>query len=316
MAKLDRQKYASMYGPTVGDKIRLADTELFAEIERDFTVYGEENKFGGGKTLRDGMAQSATHLRDEGVLDLVITNATIIDYWGIVKADIGIKDGKIAGIGKAGNPNTMDGVTSGMVIGASTEALGGEGHIFTAGGIDTHIHYICPQQVETALAGGITTFIGGGTGPNHGTLATTIAPGAWNLRKMFEGLDSLPMNFGLFGKGNSSSEEALVEQIEAGALGLKLHEDWGSTPSAIDSCLTVCDQLDVQATIHTDTLNEAGFVEDTMRAINGRTIHTFHTEGAGGGHAPDIITVASYPNVLPASTNPTKPFTVNTIDEH
>ena len=316
MAKLDRQKYASMYGPTVGDKIRLADTELFAEIERDFTVYGEENKFGGGKTMRDGMAQSATHLRDEGVLDLVITNATIIDYWGIVKADIGIKDGKIAGIGKAGNPNTMDGVTSGMVIGASTEALGGEGHIFTAGGIDTHIHYICPQQVETALAGGITTFIGGGTGPNHGTLATTIAPGAWNLRKMFEGLDSLPMNFGLFGKGNSSSEEALVEQIEAGALGLKLHEDWGSTPSAIDSCLTVCDQLDVQATIHTDTLNEAGFVEDTMRAINGRTIHTFHTEGAGGGHAPDIITVASYPNVLPASTNPTKPFTVNTIDEH
>ena len=316
MAKLDRQKYASMYGPTVGDKIRLADTELFAEIERDFTVYGEENKFGGGKTLRDGMAQSATHLRDEGVLDLVITNATIIDYWGIVKADIGIKDGKIAGIGKAGNPNTMDGVTSGMVIGASTEALGGEGHIFTAGGIDTHIHFICPQQVETALAGGITTFIGGGTGPNHGTLATTIAPGAWNLRKMFEGLDSLPMNFGLFGKGNSSSEEALVEQIEAGALGLKLHEDWGSTPSAIDSCLTVCDQLDVQATIHTDTLNEAGFVEDTMRAINGRTIHTFHTEGAGGGHAPDIITVASYPNVLPASTNPTKPFTVNTIDEH
>ena len=316
MAKIDRQKYASMYGPTVGDKIRLADTELFAEIERDFTVYGEENKFGGGKTLRDGMAQSATHLRDEGVLDLVITNATIIDYWGIVKADIGIKDGKIAGIGKAGNPNTMDGVTSGMVIGASTEALGGEGHIFTAGGIDTHIHYICPQQIETALAGGITTFIGGGTGPNHGTLATTIAPGAWNLRKMFEGLDSLPMNFGLFGKGNSSSEEALVEQIEAGALGLKLHEDWGSTPSAIDSCLTVCDQLDVQATIHTDTLNEAGFVEDTMRAINGRTIHTFHTEGAGGGHAPDIITVASYPNVLPASTNPTKPFTVNTIDEH
>ena len=316
MAKIDRQKYASMYGPTVGDKIRLADTELFAEIERDFTVYGEENKFGGGKTLRDGMAQSATHLRDEGVLDLVITNATIIDYWGIVKADIGIKDGKIAGIGKAGNPNTMDGVTSGMVIGASTEALGGEGHIFTAGGIDTHIHFICPQQIETALAGGITTFIGGGTGPNHGTLATTITPGAWNIRKMFEGLDSLPMNFGLFGKGNSSSEEALVEQIEAGALGLKLHEDWGSTPSAIDSCLTVCDQLDVQATIHTDTLNEAGFVEDTMRAINGRTIHTFHTEGAGGGHAPDIITVASYPNVLPASTNPTKPFTVNTIDEH
>ena len=316
MAKIDRQKYASMYGPTVGDKIRLADTELFAEIERDFTVYGEENKFGGGKTLRDGMAQSATHLRDEGVLDLVITNATIIDYWGIVKADIGIKDGKIAGIGKAGNPNTMDGVTSGMVIGASTEALGGEGHIFTAGAIDTHIHYICPQQIETALAGGTTTFVGGGTGPNHGTLATTITPGAWNIRKMFEGLDSLPMNFGIFGKGNSSSEEAIIEQIEAGVFGLKLHEDWGSTPSAIDSCLTICDKYDVQATIHTDTLNEGGFVEDTMRAINGRTIHTFHTEGAGGGHAPDIITVASYPNVLPASTNPTKPFTVNTIDEH
>ena len=316
MAKIDRQKYASMYGPTVGDKIRLANTELFAEIERDFTVYGEENKFGGGKTMRDGMAQSATHLRDEGVLDLVITNATIIDYWGIVKADIGIKDGKIAGIGKAGNPNTMDGVTSGMVIGASTEALGGEGHIFTAGAIDTHIHYICPQQIETALAGGTTTFVGGGTGPNHGTLATTITPGAWNIRKMFEALDGLPMNFGIFGKGNSSSEEAIIEQIEAGVFGLKLHEDWGSTPSAIDSCLTVCDQLDVQATIHTDTLNEGGFVEDTMRAINGRTIHTFHTEGAGGGHAPDIITVASYPNVLPASTNPTKPFTVNTIDEH
>ena len=226
MAKIDRQKYASMYGPTVGDKIRLADTELFAEIERDFTVYGEENKFGGGKTLRDGMAQSATHLRDEGVLDLVITNATIIDYWGIVKADIGIKDGKIAGIGKAGNPNTMDGVTSGMVIGASTEALGGEGHIFTAGAIDTHIHYICPQQIETALAGGTTTFVGGGTGPNHGTLATTITPGAWNIRKMFEALDGLPMNFGIFGKGNSSSEEAIIEQIEAGVFGLKLHEDW------------------------------------------------------------------------------------------
>ena len=316
MAKIDRQKYASMYGPTVGDKIRLADTELFAEIERDYTIYGEENKFGGGKTMRDGMAQSATHLRNEGVLDLVITNATIIDYTGIYKADIGIKDGKISGIGKAGNPNLMDGVTSGMVIGASTEALGGEGHIFTAGAIDTHIHYICPQQVETALAGGTTTFVGGGTGPNHGTLATTITPGAWNIRKMFEALDELPMNFGVFGKGNSSSQDAIIEQIEAGVFGLKLHEDWGSTPSAIDTCLTVCDKYDVQATIHTDTLNEGGFVEDTMRAINGRTIHTFHTEGAGGGHAPDIITVASYPNVLPASTNPTKPFTVNTIDEH
>ena len=316
MAKIDRQKYASMYGPTVGDKIRLADSELFAQIERDFTIYGEENKFGGGKTLRDGMAQSATHLREEGVLDMVITNATIIDYWGIVKADIGIKDGKISGIGKAGNPGTMEGVTSGMVIGASTEALGGEGSIFTPGAIDTHIHFICPQQCETALAGGTTTMIGGGTGPNHGTLATTITPGAFNLQKMFESLDGMPLNFGLFGKGNSSSENALIEQIEAGALGLKLHEDWGTTPSAIDTCLTVCDKLDVQATIHTDTLNEAGFVEDTMRAINGRTIHTFHTEGAGGGHAPDIITVAGYPNVLPGSTNPTKPYTVNTADEH
>lgn len=316
MAKINRQKYASMYGPTVGDKIRLANTELFAAIEKDFTVYGEENKFGGGKTVRDGMAQSATHLRDEGVLDMVITNATIIDYWGIVKADIGIKDGKISGIGKAGNPNTMDGVTSGMVIGASTEVLAGEGHIFTAGAIDTHIHFICPDQIPTALANGTTTLVGGGTGPNHGTLATTITPGAFNIQKMFEGLDALPMNFGIFGKGNTSSEAAIIEQVEAGALGLKLHEDWGSTPSAIDTCLNVCDKYDVQATIHTDTLNEGGFVEDTMKAINGRTIHTFHTEGAGGGHAPDIITVASYPNVIPASTNPTKPFTVNTIDEH
>lgn len=316
MAKIDRKKYASMYGPTVGDKIRLADSELFAQIEKDFTLYGEENKFGGGKTLRDGMAQSSTHLRENGVLDMVITNAVIIDYTGIYKADIGIKDGKIAGIGKAGNPDTMDGVTPGMVIGASTEALGGEGHIFTAGAIDTHIHFICPQQVETALYNGTTTMIGGGTGPNHGTLATTITPGVWNLQKMFESLDELPLNFGLLGKGNVSTEEAIVEQVEAGALGLKLHEDWGTTPSAIDTCLTVADKLDVQVAIHTDTLNEGGYLEDTVRAINGRTMHTFHTEGAGGGHAPDIICIAGLPNILPASTNPTRPFTVNTADEH
>ncbi|MFD1615303.1 urease subunit alpha [Gelatiniphilus marinus] len=316
MSKIDRQKYASMYGPTTGDKIRLGDSDLFAEIEKDFTVYGEENKFGGGKTLRDGMAQSATHIRDEGVLDLVITNAVIIDSWGIVKADIGIKDGKISGIGKAGNPNTMDGVTPGMVIGASTEALGGEGAIFTAGALDVHIHFICPQLVDTALYGGITTMIGGGTGPNHGTLATTVTPGAWNIEKMLQSLDDMPLNFGLFGKGNSSSEAAIIEQVEAGALGLKLHEDWGSTPSAIDTCLTVADKYDVQVAIHTDTLNEAGFVQDTVEAIGGRTIHTFHTEGAGGGHAPDIITISGLPNILPSSTNPTRPFTVNTADEH
>lgn len=314
--KIDRKKYASMYGPTTGDKIRLGDSELFAEIEKDFTVYGEENKFGGGKTLRDGMAQSATHTREEGVLDLVITNAVIIDYWGIVKADIGIKDGKIVGIGKAGNPNTTDGVTPGMNIGASTEALGGEGSIFTAGALDTHVHFICPQLIDTALYGGITTLIGGGTGPNHGTLATTVTPGAWNIQKMLESLDDLPLNFGIFGKGNSSSEAAIVEQIEAGVLGLKLHEDWGSTPSAIDTCLTIADKYDVQVAIHTDTLNEAGFVEDTIAAIGGRTIHTFHTEGAGGGHAPDIITISALPNILPSSTNPTRPFTVNTADEH
>jgi len=316
MKKLDRKKYASMYGPTTGDKIRLGDSALFAEIEKDYTVYGEENKFGGGKTLRDGMAQSATHTRDEGVLDLVITNAVIIDHWGIIKADIGIKDGKIHAIGKAGNPNTTDGVTPGMYIGASTEALGGEGSIFTAGGLDTHVHYICPQLIDTALFGGVTTMIGGGTGPNHGTLATTITPGAWNLQKMFESLDELPLNFGLFGKGNSSSEAALQEQVEAGALGLKLHEDWGTTPSAIDTCLTIADKYDIQVAIHTDTLNEAGFVEDTIAAIGGRTIHTFHTEGAGGGHAPDIITISGLPNILPSSTNPTRPFTVNTADEH
>ena len=316
MTKISRQKYASMYGPTTGDKIRLGDSALFAEIEKDFTIYGEENKFGGGKTVRDGMAQSATHTRDEGVLDLVITNALIIDYWGIVKADIGIKDGKISGIGKAGNPNTMDGVTHGMYIGASTEALGGEGHIFTAGAIDTHIHFICPQLIDTALFSGTTTLIGGGTGPAHGTLATTVTPGAWNIEKMMQSLDEMPLNFGLFGKGNSSSEAAIIEQVEAGVLGLKLHEDWGSTPSAIDCCLTVADKYDVQVAIHTDTLNEAGFVEETIKAINGRTIHTFHTEGAGGGHAPDIITISALPNVLPSSTNPTRPYTVNTADEH
>ncbi len=316
MSTIDRKKYASMYGPTTGDKVRLGDSELFAEVEKDFTVYGEENKFGGGKTVRDGMAQSATHTRDEGVLDLLITNALIIDYWGIVKADIGVKDGKIIGIGKAGNPNTMDGVTPGMNIGASTEVLAAEGNIITAGGLDAHVHFICPQLVDTALYSGITTMIGGGTGPSHGTLATTVTPGAWNLEKMFQSLDEFPLNFGLFGKGNSSSEAALVEQVEAGALGLKLHEDWGTTPSAIDTCLTVADKYDIQVAIHSDTLNEAGFVEDTIAAINGRTIHTFHTEGAGGGHAPDIITIAGLPNILPSSTNPTRPFTVNTADEH
>ncbi|WP_194269471.1 urease subunit alpha [Oceanihabitans sp. IOP_32] len=316
MTKISRKQYASMYGPTAGDKIRLGDSALFAEIEKDLTVYGEENKFGGGKTIRDGMAQSASHTRDEGVLDLVITNAIIIDSWGIIKADIGIKDGKISGIGKAGNPDTMDGVTSGMNIGASTEALGGEGHIFTAGAIDAHIHFICPQLIDTALYGGITTMIGGGTGPNHGTLATTVTPGAWHMETMLQSLDALPLNFGLFGKGNSTSEAAIIEQIEAGALGLKLHEDWGSTPSAIDTCLRIADKYDVQVAIHTDTLNEGGYLEDTIEAIGGRTIHTFHTEGAGGGHAPDIISISGLPNVLPSSTNPTRPFTVNTADEH
>lgn len=314
--KIDRIKYAGLYGPTTGDKVRLGDTEIIVEIEKDYTVYGEENKFGGGKTIRDGMAQSSVATRSQGVLDMVITNVIIIDHSGIVKADLGIKDGKIVGIGKAGNPDTMDGVAPNMIIGASTEVHGGQGLIATAGAIDTHIHYICPQQVEHALYSGTTTMIGGGTGPADGTNATTVTPGPWHLERMLQALDGLPMNFGLFGKGNSSTEAPLIEQIEAGALGLKLHEDWGTSPATIDTALSVADKYDVQIAIHTDTLNEAGFLEDTMNAINGRVIHTFHTEGAGGGHAPDIIKISMYPNVLPASTNPTRPYTVNTIDEH
>ena len=314
--EISRIKYSNMYGPTVGDKVRLADTELFIEIEKDFTVYGDEAKFGGGKTIRDGMSQSATATRKEGVLDFVITGVMIIDYWGIVKADIGIKDGKIVGIGKAGNPDTMDGITQNMIIGASTEVHGGAGLIATAGGIDTHIHFICPQQIDHALYSGITTMIGGGTGPADGTNATTVTPGAWNIQKMLEAAEAFPMNLGFFGKGNCASLAPLEEQIEAGALGLKIHEDWGSTAAVIDAALTVADKHDVQVAIHTDTLNEGGFLEDTIKAINGRVIHTFHTEGAGGGHAPDIIKAAMYTNVLPSSTTPTRPFTINTIDEH
>src|SRR3954465_5404302 len=313
---INRIKYANMYGPTLGDKVRLADTDLIIEIEKDFTVHGDESKFGGGKTIRDGMAQSATAMRSEGVPDLVITSVMIIDHWGIVKADIGIKDGKIIGIGKAGNPDTMDGVDPNMIIGASTEVHGGAGLIATAGGIDTHIHFICPQLIDHALFSGITTMIGGGTGPADGTNATTVTPGAWNIRKMLESADAFPMNLGFLGKGNCATTAPLTEQIEAGALGLKIHEDWGSTPAVIDASLKVADELDVQVAIHTDTLNEGGFLEDTINAIAGRVIHTYHTEGAGGGHAPDIIRAAMYPNVLPSSTNPTKPFTVNTIDEH
>ena len=311
-----RANYAKMYGPTTGDRVRLGDTELFIEIEHDHTVYGDEAKFGGGKTIRDGMAQSATATRKEGVLDFVITSVMIIDHWGIVKADIGIKDGKIVGIGKAGNPDTMDGVDSNMVIGASTEVHGGAGLIATAGGIDTHIHFICPQQIDHALFSGITTMFGGGTGPADGTSATTVTPGAWNIQKMLEAADAYPMNLGFMGKGNCATTAPLEEQIEAGALGLKIHEDWGSTPAVIDASLKVADKYDVQVAIHTDTLNEAGFLEDTVAAIAGRVIHTFHTEGAGGGHAPDIIKIAMYPNILPSSTNPTRPYTVNTIDEH
>ncbi|CAB3389817.1 urease subunit alpha [Kyrpidia spormannii] len=313
---MTREAYAGMFGPTVGDRVRLADTELVVEVEKDFTVYGDECKFGGGKVLRDGMGQSARALRRDGVLDLVITGALVIDHWGIVKGDIGIKNGRIVGVGKAGNPDTMDGVRPDMIVGASTEVVAGEGCIVTAGGIDTHIHFICPQQVEVALASGITTMIGGGTGPATGTNATTCTPGAWNIHRMLEAAEGFPVNLGFLGKGNASTEAALDEQILAGAAGLKLHEDWGSTPAAIDACLRAADRHDVQVAIHTDTLNEAGFVETTIAAIAGRTIHTYHTEGAGGGHAPDIIRLAGEANVLPSSTNPTRPFTVNTIDEH
>jgi len=310
-----RRTYAQMYGPTVGDRVRLADTELFIEIERDFTVYGDEVKFGGGKVLRDGMGQ-APHIGAAEAPDVLITNALIVDHWGIVKADIGIKDGLIVAIGKAGNPALMAGVHPQLIVGASTEVIAGEGLIVTPGGIDTHIHFICPQQIPEALAAGITTLIGGGTGPATGTKATTCTPGPWNLYRMLQAADAYPINLGFLGKGNGSMPQPLREQIEAGALGLKLHEDWGSTPAAIDCCLGVAEEYDVQVAIHTDTLNEAGFVEDSIAACRGRTIHTYHTEGAGGGHAPDILRVCGEANVLPSSTNPTRPFTVNTLEEH
>lgn len=314
---IDRAQYLATYGATVGDKIRLGDTHLFAEVERDLLSHGDECKFGGGKSVRDGMAQSATATRSDGqVLDLVITNVVIIDHSGIIKADIGIRDGRIVGIGQSGNPDIMDGVTENMVIGAATEVHNGAHLIATAGGIDTHIHNICPQQIYHAIESGITTMIGGGTGPADGTNATTVTPGAWNIQRMLQAADAYPVNLGFFGKGNCASLEPLREQITAGALGLKIHEDWGATAAVIDASLTVADEMDVQVAIHTDTLNEGGFLEDTMKAINGRVIHTFHTEGAGGGHAPDIIKAAMFGNVLPASTNPTRPFTVNTIDEH
>ncbi|MBA3870102.1 MAG: urease subunit alpha [Anaerolineae bacterium] len=316
--QLPRRTYADLYGPTTGDRIRLADTELIIEIEKDFTVYGDEITFGGGKVIRDGMGQSSTATRDgaNGALDLVITNAIIIDHWGIVKGDIGIKDGRIVKVGKAGNPDTMAGVDPQLVVGAGTEVIAGEHLIVTAGGIDSHIHFIAPQQVYEAISNGITTMIGGGTGPATGTNATTCTPGAWNLARMLQAADAWPINFGFLGKGNASAGEPLSEQLLAGACGLKLHEDWGTTPAAIDACLKVADEYDVQVAIHTDTINEAGFVEDTIAAIGNRVIHTYHTEGAGGGHAPDIIRIAGYPNILPSSTNPTRPYTVNTIAEH
>ncbi|MEY3554828.1 MAG: hypothetical protein RLZZ580_882, partial [Cyanobacteriota bacterium] len=311
--RIDRRTYAETYGPTVGDKVRLADTELFIEVEKDFTTYGDEVKFGGGKVIRDGMGQSPIS-REDGAVDLVITNALILDWWGIVKADVGIKDGKIYQIGKAGNPHIQDNVD--IIIGPATEALAGEGMILTAGGIDAHIHFICPQQIETAIASGITTMIGGGTGPATGTNATTCTPGEWNIYRMLEAAEGFPMNLGFLGKGNSSQPEGLAEQVKAGVIGLKLHEDWGTTPAAIDTCLSVADKYDVQVAIHTDTLNEAGFVEATIAAFKNRVIHTYHTEGAGGGHAPDIIKVCGEMNVLPSSTNPTRPYTVNTLEEH
>jgi urease subunit alpha len=311
--RISRQAYAQTYGPTTGDRLRLADTELILEVEKDYTVYGDEVKFGGGKVIRDGMGQAQT-TRAGGAVDTVITNALILDWWGIVKADIGLRDGRIVAIGKAGNPDIQSGVD--IVVGPGTEAIAGEGHIVTAGAIDTHIHFICPQQIETALSSGVTTLMGGGTGPATGTNATTCTPGAFHLARMLQAAEGLPINLGFFGKGNASTPEALEEQIRAGACALKLHEDWGTTPAAIDCCLGVADHFDVQVCIHTDTLNEAGFVEDTIRAIGGRTIHTFHTEGAGGGHAPDIIKICGEANVLPSSTNPTRPYTRNTLEEH
>jgi len=312
MSSIDRRAYAEMYGPTVGDCVRLGDTELFIQVEEDRTIYGEEVKFGGGKVIRDGMGQSQRVSAE--VVDTVITNALILDHWGIVKADVGIKDGRIAAIGKAGNPDVQPGVD--IVIGPGTEVIAGEGQILTAGAIDAHIHFICPQQVEDAMMSGITTMIGGGTGPAAGTNATTCTPGPWYLHRMYQAVEALPINFGFLGKGNASLPAALEEQIEAGAMGLKLHEDWGTTPAAIDNCLSVAERYDVQVAIHTDTLNESGFVEDTLAAFKGRTIHTYHTEGAGGGHAPDIIKACGEANVLPSSTNPTRPYTVNTVDEH
>ncbi len=317
-AKLARRTYADLYGPTTGDRVRLADTELIVEVEKDFTSYGDEITFGGGKVIRDGMGQSSTATREAqpGTLDLVITNALIVDHWGIVKGDIGIRNGRIVKVGKAGNPDTMAGVDPELVVGAATEVIAGENCIVTAGAIDSHIHFISPQQIYEALSNGTTTMLGGGTGPATGTNATTCTPGAWNLSRMLQATEAWPMNFGLLGKGNASASQPLREQILAGACGLKLHEDWGTTPAAIDACLKVADQYDVQVAIHTDTLNEAGFVEDTIAAIAGRAIHTYHTEGAGGGHAPDIIKIAGMKNVLPSSTNPTRPFTVNTIAEH
>ena len=310
--KMDRAAYAQMFGPTVGDRVRLADTDITIEVEKDYTVYGEEVKFGGGKVIRDGMGQSQRS-RSEGAVDTVITNALILDHWGIVKADIAIKEGRIAAIGKAGNPDVQPNVT--IVIGPGTEVIAGEGKIVTAGGIDTHVHYICPQQIEEALYSGLTTMMGGGTGPAVGTNATTCTPGPWHIQRMLQAADGFPINLGFYGKGNASSPAGLIEQIEAGACGFKLHEDWGTTPSAIDTCLSVADDMDVQVLIHTDTLNESGFVENTIAAFKGRTIHTFHTEGAGGGHAPDIIKVCGEPNVIPSSTTPTRPYTVNTLDE-
>jgi len=310
---LDRRVYAETYGPTVGDRLRLADTDLILEVEQDRCIYGEEVKFGGGKVIRDGMGQSQAS-RGDGAMDTVITNALILDWWGIVKADVGLRDGRIAAIGKAGNPDIQDGVD--VVIGPGTEIIAGEGQILTAGAVDSHVHFICPQQVETALASGVTTMLGGGTGPATGTNATTCTPGAFHLARMLQAAEGLPVNLGFFAKGNASAPEALAEQVRAGACGLKLHEDWGTTPAAIDCCLTVADRFDVQVCIHTDTLNEAGHVEDTIAAIAGRTIHTFHTEGAGGGHAPDIIRICGEANVLPSSTNPTRPYTANTLEEH
>ena len=310
---LPRPAYGDMFGPTAGDRLRLADTAVVIEVERDFTIYGEEVKFGGGKVIRDGMGQSQTS-RAGGALDTIITNAVVLDHWGIVKGDVGLKDGRIVGVGKAGNPEIQPGVT--LVIGPGTEVIAGEGKILTAGGFDTHIHFICPQQIEEALMSGVTSMLGGGTGPATGTFATTCTPGPWHIARMIEAADAFPMNLGFAGKGNASTPAGLVEQVEAGACALKLHEDWGTTPAAIDNCLSVADDHDVQVMIHSDTLNESGFVEDTIAAFKGRTIHAFHTEGAGGGHAPDIMRVAGLDNVLPSSTNPTRPFTVNTLDEH